>query len=83
MRRKTPFSTRNCRVSQLVRSVSRSRAVKRRVPWWPVTSPATTTATTPDASASSAGRKARNGTMKLTAVISTGSASLLRSHTVA
>lgn len=80
--RNTPFSMRNCSVFQLVCSVVRSRAVNFFAPTWPVTRPATTTATTPEASAFSAGRKARNGTTKLTAVVSTGSRRRDRSHTL-
>ena len=73
MSRKIPLSSRNATVSQFTVSASRSLAGSTPGLRWPVTSPATTTARTPEASSSSAGTQARNGMTKEAAVLSTGS----------
>jgi len=68
-------------VRQLRLSLSRSCAEKRDRPWCPVTRPAATTASTPEACSSSAGMKATNGTVNDTAVVSTGSSRRMRTCT--
>ena len=56
--RKTTFSSMNCTVRQLVLSARRDAADCSTGALWPSSRPVTTTASTPDASMASAGRKA-------------------------
>jgi hypothetical protein len=79
--RNTPDSSRNEIVRQFTRSASRSLARTKRGSSRLPTSPAVTTASTPEAPAASAGRNATNGTTKETAVVCTGSANAPRIST--
>ena len=58
MSRKTTFSSRNCTVRQLMFSAMRELADCSTGARWPSSSPATTTASTPEAWICSAGRNA-------------------------
>lgn len=71
--RKTEFSSRNATVRQFVASATRDCAVCTFGAFCASTRPATTVASTPEACASSAGRKARNGAANDRVVSSTGS----------
>ena len=75
---KTTFSSRNPIVRQLVFSAMRDEADCSTGDRWPSTRPVTTTASTPEAWISSAGRNAANGATKDRVVSSTGSSMCLR-----
>ena len=78
--RKTVFSRMKAMVRQFIRSAMRDWAVWMIGALWPSSSPAMTTATTPEAWNFSARMKAANGTTNEIAVSSSGSVTLLRSQ---
>ena len=80
--RNTPSSRTNCTVRQLGWSLIRGAGAKDRAPRGPVTRPAATAASTPDAPSWFAGRNAMKGTVNEIAVVSTGSEMRARIATV-